>query len=109
MNLSPITFGVILPPKLHGKILANSQIIPTTLDQKKNSKVHTINILLESGASESIIRKNVLYKRHKILKDKKNKWSTMAGIFNTTFVTEIIVKLLKLNNSAKNKHKMPFD
>ena len=46
-------------------------------------------------------RKDVLYERHRILQDKKNKWSTMAGPFNTTFVTEIILKLLELNHSAK--------
>ena len=27
---------------------------------------------------------DVLYERHKNLKDKKNKWSTMAGTFNAT-------------------------
>ena len=51
------------------------------LDENRNSKEHTIKILLDSGASTSIVRKDILYKRHKILKDKKNKWSTMAGIF----------------------------
>ena len=70
-DLSPFTFGVILPPKLHVKISTNSQINPTTLDENKNSKVHSIKILLDSGASASIIRKDVMCKRHKILKDKK--------------------------------------
>ena len=28
--------------------------------------------------------KDVLYKQHKIIKGEKNKWSTMAGTFNTT-------------------------
>ena len=42
-------------------------------------KVFTIKISLDSGAtSASIVRENVLYKRERILKDKKNKWSTMA-------------------------------
>ena len=31
-----------------------------------------------------MVHKDVLYERHKILKEKKNKWSTMAGTFNTT-------------------------
>ena len=31
-DLSPIAFGVVLPPKLRGKISTNSQIIPITLD-----------------------------------------------------------------------------
>ena len=36
-DLSPITFGVILPPKLCGKISTNSQIIPVTFDENQNS------------------------------------------------------------------------
>ena len=50
-DLSPITFGVILPRKLRDKISTNSQIIPETLDENKNSKVRTIKILFDSGAS----------------------------------------------------------
>ena len=69
----------------------------------ENSKVCTIKILLDSGASVSIVCKDVLYKRHRILKDKKNKWSTMEGTFHTTFVTEIILKLPELNKSAEMK------
>ena len=67
----------------------------------KNSKVRTIRMLLDSSANTSIARKEVLYKRHKILKDDENKWSTMAGTFNTTFVTEIILKLTEFNKSTK--------
>ena len=70
-NLLPITFVVILPPKLRGKISTNSQINPGTLDKNRNFKAHTIKILLDSGVSASIVHKDVLYKRHKILKDKK--------------------------------------
>ena len=44
-DLSPITFGVILPSRLRGKISTISQIIPETSDESKNSKVHTIKIL----------------------------------------------------------------
>ena len=79
MDLSPITFSVILPSNLRGKISTNSQISPGTSDENENSKVSTIKILLDSGASASIVRKDVLYVQLKILKDKKNKWSTMAG------------------------------
>ena len=67
-----------------------------------NFKEHTIKILLDSSASASIVGKDVLYERHRILKDKKNKWSTKAVTFNTTFVTEIILKLLESNHSADN-------
>ena len=84
------TFGVILPPKLRSKISTNSQINPATLDENRNFKVPTIKILLNSSVSSSIVRKDVWYKRHKILKNKKIKWLTMAGTFNTTFVRELI-------------------
>ena len=85
-DLSPITFGLILPPKVRGQISTNSQINPTTSDENRNTKVRTIKILLESGASASIIRKDVLFKR-------------------TTFVTEIILKLPKLNHSVETYSK----
>ena len=55
-DLSPITFGVILPPKLRRKISTNSQILPVNLDENKNSKERTIKILLDSGASVSIVK-----------------------------------------------------
>ena len=90
-----------LLPKLRGKISINSQINPANTDENKNSKVHTIKILYNSGANASIVRKDALYERHKIHKDKKNKWSTMALMFNTTSVTELILKLPELNHSAE--------
>ena len=79
IDLSPLTFGVILPPNPRSKKSTNSQINPGTQGENKNSKVLTIKILVDSGASASIVQKDVLYKRHKIFKDKKNKWSPMAG------------------------------
>ena len=68
------------------------------MDENRNSKVHTI---IDSGAIVSIVGRDVLNKRYKILKDKKNKWSTMVGTFNTTFVAEMILQLLELKHSAK--------
>ena len=50
-DLSPITFGVILPLKLHGKLSTNSQINKVCSNENKNSKINTIKILLESCAS----------------------------------------------------------
>ena len=38
-GLSPITFGVIFPLKLSGKISTNSQISKGTLDENLNFKV----------------------------------------------------------------------
>ena len=63
--------------------------------------VCNIKVLLDSNASALIVRKDVLHERYKILRDKKNKWSTMAGTFNITFVTGIILKLPELNHSAE--------
>ena len=64
MDLSPITFGVILPPKLRGKHSTNSLKNPRNLDENRSSKVRTIKILLDSGASASILHK-VCHKNHK--------------------------------------------
>ena len=83
-DLLLIAFGVILSSKSRGKISANSQNNHVALNKNRNSKVPTIKILLDSGASVSIVRKDLLHERHNILIDKKNKWSTMAATFNTT-------------------------
>ena len=80
------------------------------MDENKYSKVCTIKILLGSVASVSIVRNDVLYGRHRILKDKKKKWLTIAETFNTTFVRgtfsstfvkELNSKLPGLNHSAE--------
>ena len=90
-DLLPITFIVILPPNTHGKKSIKFPISRGDLEQNINTKVHTFKILLNSGASASTVCKDVLYKHNKILKDKNNnKWSTMAGTFNTIFVIKII-------------------
>ena len=100
-DLSPVTFGAILSPKLRGKFQQILKLFRLIRMRIKNYKVRTINILLDIGASASIVHKDVLYERHKIFKDKKNKWSTMAGAFNITFITEIILKLPEFNHPAK--------
>ena len=93
MLLSPMTFGIIVSPTPHG----NSQINPKTTNESKNSKVCTIKLLLDSSASASIVCKDVIYKRHRILKDEENKCSTIAGTFNTTFVIKLNLKLPESN------------
>ena len=50
-DLSPIPFGTILSLNPCSKISTKSQINPGTTDENKNSKVRTIKILLDSGAS----------------------------------------------------------
>ena len=64
-DLLSIIFVVFLPPKLRCKNSTDSQISLVTSDESRNSKVHTIKILLDSGASTSIVHKDVLYKRHR--------------------------------------------
>ena len=71
------------------------------MNENKNFKVCTIKILCDNGASVLIKRKDIIYEHNQILKDKKNKWSTMARTFNTTFVTETIFKLQELNHSEE--------
>ena len=57
-DLSPIAFNKILPPNPCSKNSKNSQISQETTDKNKNSKVHTIKILLDSSDSASIVCKD---------------------------------------------------
>ena len=100
-DLLLITFSIILLANPRGKNSINSQINPGSTDDSQNSKVCTINILLDSGTSESIVHKDVLHKGNQTLKDKKNKRLTMAGIFNTYLLVELKLKLPESNHSAK--------
>ena len=67
MDLSPITYGVILLQNPRGKNSTNSKINPGTSDENKSSKAHTIKLLLDSSASASIVHKYMLCKCHKII------------------------------------------
>ena len=67
----------------------------------KVQKVHTIKILLDSNASASIVHKDILCEHNRILKDKKNQWSTMAGTFNTTYVMDLKLKFYELYHTAE--------
>ena len=53
------TFGFIKSPILRGTNTTNSQMNPGTSYENRNSKVHTIKILLDCGVSASIVRKDV--------------------------------------------------
>ena len=59
MDLSAITFGLILPPNPRDKNSTNSRINLGTSDKDTNFRVHAIKILLNSGASASIVHKDV--------------------------------------------------
>ena len=45
-----------------------------------------------------IVHKGFFHKSLRILKDKNNKCSTIAGTFNTTSIMELNLKLLELNH-----------
>ena len=60
-----------------------------------------VKILLDSGASASIIsEKHVRNKNYYLDKTKSNTWSTMAGSFATSYETEIQLKLPELFHTA---------
>ena len=60
-KLIPNSEQVILPINPLGKNSKKNQINPETLDENKNSKVCAIKILIDSGASALIVRKEILY------------------------------------------------
>ena len=91
----------ILLPNPRDKNLTNSHINPGTTDKNKYSKVRATKILLDSVVNTSIICKDELNECHSILKQKKTKKLTMAGIFNTNSSMELILNLPKINH-AKN-------
>ena len=68
------------------------------MDENKNLKLCTFKILLDSSASALIVHEDVLHEHHRILKDKKNKWSTIAGTF---IVTELKLKTPGFNLPAE--------
>ena len=68
---------------------------------EKNSKVSSIKILLDSDACASMVRKNILDKHHQVIKNKKNKWSTIARTFNTFYMTNLDSKLSELNHTTE--------
>ena len=107
MDLSPIIFGIILSSKNKVNNLGRSQ--NNFRSPGENTKVHTIKILLDSGASDLIVRKNVLSKYHNILKNKTSNWSTMAGMFNIYYVTNFNLKLSELFLHCGILREMPFN
>ena len=90
MNLPPVICHIIY---LQMYVVRTQQILKLIqeLQMRKKSKVCTVKILLDSGASASNELNEILHERYKILKDKNIKWSNMTGILNTTFVREIIL------------------
>ena len=49
----------------------------------------------------TIVCKDILTKYRKILRNKKNNWSTIVGTFNTFYVTYLNLELPELNHTAE--------
>ena len=60
-----------------------------------------VKILLDSGASASIINEKYVRKKNYYLKKtSSNTWSTMAGSFATSYETEVTLQLSELFHTA---------
>ena len=60
-----------------------------------------VKILLDSGASASIINEKYVHKKNYYLKKtSSNTWTTMAGSFATSYETEVKLQLLELFRMA---------
>ena len=87
-DLVPIVFGTIVQNKSHPNGHTN---------QARNKNV---KILLDSGASASIIHHSYL-RKNDFTQDKTiHEWTTMAGTFKTTRTAKIELKLPELNSTA---------
>ena len=85
------------PPKKKEKVTENS--CPVTFGQMRKTlgqarpKLAPIRILLDSGASKSIVFHKVA-KKLRIRRDKiRTTWTTLAGQFETNKRTQVIFKL----------------
>ena len=101
MDLLPVAFGSILILKLQRKNLAYFQMSPGTPDKKQNSNKQesTIKSLLDYGASKSIVYRDILHERHKIIEQKKN-WSSIAGTLDKTSAKDLKYKFLDLYHAT---------
>ena len=84
----PIVFVTIIQNKSHPNGHTN---------QARNKNV---KILLDSGASASIIHHSYLRKKEFTQDKNIHEWTTMAGTFKTTRTTNIELKLPELNSTA---------
>ena len=92
LDLVPIVFGTI------------EQINKSTVDKvRRKSTDTTVEILLDSRASASIIRHSYLRKNKLATKNVTHQWITMAGTLNTIQIVNINLKLPELNSTAEIK------
>ena len=96
------------PPKKKEKVTENS--CPVTFGQMRKTlgqaqpKLAPIRILLDSGASKSIVFHKVA-KKLRICRDiTQNTWTTLAGQFETNKRTQVIFKLNEFDEQVTVKH-----
>ena len=97
-NLVPITFNELIP---EDEIRTNDSGNTSILQNDVCSTSKYVNIMMDSGASLSIIHDSFVHAdKFNTRKTSKNKWSTMAGSFLTLCKAEDKIKLPELNVMA---------
>ena len=107
-DLVPIVFGTLLPTGKDTKSKNNKknnyvlkQNMSHTLNPNKTGQSTYVKILLDSGASASIINEKYARKENYFLrKTSSNTWTTMAGSFATSYETEVKLQLSELFRTA---------
>ena len=106
-DLVPITFGLIVNKiseiKNNPKTIFSHQKKRTnSTNSKKIKKIKKpVRILLDSGASASIIHKDFVSKENYVKSKDVQQWTTMAGTFKTTRTAHVTLKLPELNHTAE--------
>ena len=74
--------------------------------QKGKGKWETMKVLINSGASATIISKEFV-KKLKIKKESATSWGTAAGTFTTTGKVKLDIQFPELSPSAVSAHRIP--
>jgi transposase InsO family protein len=91
-DLVPIVFGKVIPTL--------KPLIKQVKHVQKVRKEKTVKILLDSGASASIVHHSYVAKNDFVKNNTKQEWATMAGTFKTTRVANVKLRLPELNPTA---------
>ena len=68
-------------------------ITTTTYNTSKNKCNDTVRILLDSGASKTFIRKDILTCQKRTKTKNTTKWNTMAGTFKRSEIATVKFKV----------------
>ena len=94
----PIIFCAYIP---EDKIRENDSKNMSLLQNDIKSTARYVNILIDSGASASIVHNPFVHtNKFNTRKTSADKWSTMAELFLTSCETELKIKLTELNFTA---------